>query len=347
MSRLAAVDIGRNPVRLLVADVDGAGPHAELKPLDAAGAPVPYPRLSLEEVVRQDPQVILFPVGDDEVIPDQEQQRWLRWTTLSAVRQNRFVRIPSVLLDRPGCGLSEPLQGRLDGDGLREVATSLSVDVLDALGLESAAVVATSYGGFAALHGAAAHPDRIRQVVHFGWPVGAPVARVPMAMRMAAIQPVARLMAAMPPTKGSVRSMLRRVGLRRAIDTGRFGEQELAWFLALLRDTDTFRNELRAGRYLSLRHGLLGDLIIPDEVLASIRTPVYFLWGEGDPFGGEEIARRLVDRLPNAELELLPEAGHAVWIDEPDHAAAVVTRLLGAPEGEEGSASGSADAGKA
>jgi len=68
----------------------------------AAGAPVSYPRLSLEEVVKQDPQVILFPVGDGEGIPDQEQQRWLRWTTLSAVKQNRFVRIPSVLLDRPG-----------------------------------------------------------------------------------------------------------------------------------------------------------------------------------------------------------------------------------------------------
>ena len=68
----------------------------------AAGSPVAYPRLSLEEVIKQDPQVILFPIGDDEGIPDREQQRWLRWTTLSAVKQNRFVRIPSVLLDRPG-----------------------------------------------------------------------------------------------------------------------------------------------------------------------------------------------------------------------------------------------------
>ncbi len=68
----------------------------------AADAPVAYPRLSLEEVIRQDPQVILFPVGDEEGIPNEEQQRWLRWPTLSAVKQNRFVRIPSVLLDRPG-----------------------------------------------------------------------------------------------------------------------------------------------------------------------------------------------------------------------------------------------------
>jgi iron complex transport system substrate-binding protein len=76
----------------------------------AAGSPVSYPRLSLEEVIKQDPQVILFPVGDEEGIPDQEQQRWLRWTTLSAVRQNRFVRIPSVLLDRPGPRVVEGLE---------------------------------------------------------------------------------------------------------------------------------------------------------------------------------------------------------------------------------------------
>lgn len=76
----------------------------------AAGSPVSYPRLSLEEVVRQDPEVILFPVGTEEGIPDQEQQRWLRWPTLSAVKQNRFVRIPSVLLDRPGPRVVEGLE---------------------------------------------------------------------------------------------------------------------------------------------------------------------------------------------------------------------------------------------
>lgn len=86
----------------------------------AAGAPVPYPRLSMEEVIRQDPQVILFPVGDDEGIPDQEQQRWLRWTTLSAVKQNRFVRIPSVLLDRPGPRVV---------DGLERLAHQLHPDL--------------------------------------------------------------------------------------------------------------------------------------------------------------------------------------------------------------------------
>ncbi len=86
----------------------------------AADAPVAYPRLSLEEVIRQDPQVILFPVGDEEGIPNEEQQRWLRWPTLSAVKQNRFVRIPSVLLDRPGPRVV---------DGLEQLARELHPDL--------------------------------------------------------------------------------------------------------------------------------------------------------------------------------------------------------------------------
>ena len=55
--------------------------------------------------------------------------------------------------------------------------------------------------------------------------------------------------------------------------------------------------------------------------------------GEEDPFGTAEGARRFAARLPNAELELLAGAGHAVWMDDPDHAAATVRRSLSANDG--------------
>lgn len=70
------------------------------------------------------------------------------------------------------------------------------------------------------------------------------------------------------------------------------------------------------------------SLLLPDSLLASIRTPIYFLWGEDDPNGGGDVARAFVPRIPGAELELMPGVGHAPWMDDPDHVAKVATRFL-------------------
>lgn len=76
-----------------------------------------------------------------------------------------------LMLDRPGAGLSDPLPAAFESvESLAEYSDTLVVDVLDAMGLESADVVATSYGGYAALRGAAAYPDRIRRMVIFTSP---------------------------------------------------------------------------------------------------------------------------------------------------------------------------------
>jgi 2-hydroxy-6-oxonona-2,4-dienedioate hydrolase len=93
------------------------------------------------------------------------------WAPLIA-RLNGF---HCLLVDRPGCGLSEPLPNTLDDPvRLGTYGDALIVDVLDALGLDHAHVVATSFGGYFALRAAAAHPDRVDRVVEFGWTVGAP-----------------------------------------------------------------------------------------------------------------------------------------------------------------------------
>ncbi len=64
--------------------------------------PASYPKVSLEEVLRRDPEVLLFPVGTAEGIPEAEQQRWRKWTTLSAVAHNRLYQVKAELVNRPG-----------------------------------------------------------------------------------------------------------------------------------------------------------------------------------------------------------------------------------------------------
>ncbi len=76
----------------------------------AARAKAPYPRLSLEEVLKEDPEILLFPVGKAESVSESEQQQWQRWTTLSAVKHQRFHRIPADLLNRPGPRIAQALE---------------------------------------------------------------------------------------------------------------------------------------------------------------------------------------------------------------------------------------------
>ena len=241
-----------------------------------------------------------------------------------------------VLLDRPGCGLSDRCAtGFTDMATLGVFGDSLIVDVLDALGLDCAHVVATSFGGYFALRGAAAHPDRIGRAVELGWTFGAPIAKVPLVMRLSGMRLVRRLVTLIPPNERVVRAMLRQIGLAGALASGRFSQTDVDWSLALLRDTNTLRNELETSpRLITPLRGMNRSTLLPDDLLTQIRTPMHFLWGVDDPFGGPDIARAFVERVPKAGLELMPGAGHAVWMDDPDRAAASVRAFLGAGPGE-------------
>jgi iron complex transport system substrate-binding protein len=77
----------------------------------ASEATVPYPHLSMEAVLKEDPEIIVFPIGKAEGISPSEQQQWLRWTSLSAVKQGRLHQIPADVLNRPGPRIVEGLEG--------------------------------------------------------------------------------------------------------------------------------------------------------------------------------------------------------------------------------------------
>ena len=233
-----------------------------------------------------------------------------------------------ILLDRPGTGLSEGLAQPLTPATLPAFADTLLIDVLDALELPSAHLVATSFGGYIALRTAATHPERVDRMVQFSWPVGAPTTWVPTSMRILAIPGVHRLIAALPATERSVRSTFRRIGHGPSLEDGRITREDIECYLALLRETDTLRNELAFARaFVSPLHGLR-DIVLTDELLAAIDAPTLFVWGGRDPFGGEETARGLVARIPGSRLELMPSAGHAPWLDDLESCARSTSAFL-------------------
>ncbi|MBI4001434.1 MAG: cobalamin-binding protein [Nitrospira defluvii] len=76
----------------------------------ASGASTPYPRLTMETVLKEDPEVLIFPMGSVETVPRSEQQEWRRWTTLTAVQQNRLREVSANALNRPGPRVMEGLE---------------------------------------------------------------------------------------------------------------------------------------------------------------------------------------------------------------------------------------------
>jgi pimeloyl-ACP methyl ester carboxylesterase len=58
--------------------------------------------------------------------------------------------------------------------------------------------------------------------------------------------------------------------------------------------------------------------------LAAISCPALVIWGEREPYLPVELARRYAELLPDAEVDLRPDAGHWPWLDDPS----VVDRVL-------------------
>lgn len=251
--------------------------------------------------------------------------------TSGAVFAGLVGRLPDVcciMVDRPGTGLSPlPPAPATDLAGRQRLADDLLVDVLDGLGLADAAVVSTSMGGWTTFRSAAAHPDRFSRICALGYQVGARIDHVPLSMRM----PVPfswMLPRSVPVSRRLLLGMLKTAGMRGAIEGGMFSDEMTDWMRALLRHTETFRND---SLYCARPAGLRGaDAAVQHtaELLASVRCPVHLFWGSDDIFGGEGSAQQFRSELTDATLQMVEGAGHAPWLDEPELAAEAVREHL-------------------
>lgn len=248
------------------------------------------------------------------------------WVLLANALKDDF---RCLLVDRPGCGLSDPIpNGPLTtSTAFKQFVDELTPDILDGLGLDTAHVACTSMGAFFGFRAAMTSPERVTKLVSYSWAMGSPMAKVPMMMRLGSPRPMKAMMNRLPIGATALRSMLKQVGMKRAIETGSFDDDMLAWMLTLLKHTDTLRSETDNNTFVSLR-GANPDYLFTDDELRRVDMPVLLLWGDEDTNAGEREARAFAARLPNATLGIVREAGHAPWIDEPDFCATQTREFL-------------------
>jgi pimeloyl-ACP methyl ester carboxylesterase len=231
----------------------------------------------------------------------------------------------SLVLDRPGWGLSSPI----DYSGMTygtQVATMLR-GTLDALGVERADLVGGSIGNLWALRLAQVFPQRVGRIVLLG---GGPLtaeSQVPRFIRLLR-SVLGWLIVRVPEKRGILRKQLAALGHSASLEAGRIPDAFIEWHLAMSRETDWARHEREMVRSIVTRRGFVEGLVLKDSEIAGIGQPTLMVYGTADGAGSVGIWRRFVDLLPRAELETVENGGHLVWYDDPTHIGARVRAFL-------------------
>lgn len=234
-----------------------------------------------------------------------------------------------LLLDRPGCGLSEPPVATPDSSTLAEYVSTLSVEVLDSLDVAEALLVGSSFGGYSALRTALAHPSRVTGLVLAGCPAFVPGWTAPSFFSLLRTPLLGRLLLAAPATRASVRMSLRQMGHGATLAEGRLCDAMADWMLAWQRDTRTMANDAAMIVACGTRRGGFdADLDLTAAELGRITAPVSLCFGADDPVGGRAVGEALASALARASLDVLPGAGHLPWLDDPRRLADAIGRTV-------------------
>jgi pimeloyl-ACP methyl ester carboxylesterase len=235
------------------------------------------------------------------------------------------------VVDLPGCGLADAFDYR--GVDLARHQTAFVGSVLDALGLDRAAVIGASMGGWFALRFAIERPERVSAAALLTAPAMAlPGALMPVPMALPSTW-LGRRMASLgpPPSIRMTRRMLATVG----------GHGSVAGEPDALFDALGAAMALAAPSYATLDlcrwRTPHPDLQTTDSELAACRPPVLLLWGDHDKVQSPEAGERAARLLPHARLEVLP-GGHGLWFEHPQRCGQLLTEFLHETEHQPASA---------
>jgi 3-oxoadipate enol-lactonase len=183
--------------------------------------------------------------------------------------------------------------------------------VLDDAGISDAIVVGISMGGMIAQHVALRHRARVRGLVLLATSPG--------------------LLAGVPPDVGSLYRLLSLPfgGRRAARNLTRLLLPESKWERAreIFRDwPNAMKDDPTSGTTFAA-HLFAASTHFVAPRLAKIDCPVLVVAGAEDSLIPKRNAEALARRLPDAELELLPDTGHALFAEDRDLVRRLVVRM--------------------
>jgi 2-hydroxy-6-oxonona-2,4-dienedioate hydrolase len=209
-----------------------------------------------------------------------------------------------VAIDMPGWGGSYPARVRE-----RDHTASLT-EILDALGVERAALVGNSMGAVTALAFAARYPDRVTHVVTMG------AAMVGQTMMFGPADGPSEglkvlFQAYRDPSPAS---------MKRLVEVMTFGSDSIPEEVAVERSRNAVKYPRHRENFVADLDERLPIVLKPATVeeIASIRAPVLLIHGRDDRVLSVEHSLRLVSTIQDARLVIINRCGHWVQLE---HAA--------------------------
>ena len=210
--------------------------------------------------------------------------------------------------EKPRDGYSFEDQGRLYGEAL------------DKLGVKRAVLVGQAFGGILATPTAEQRPDLVAGTVLIGAPPNEDVGEMGFLIRLG-LTPV-------------VGQAMRRIAWDGAIKSGydeAFGHGDFSLFDGTI-DEDRAVDDYRALTFSSYKNArrefpdYVEDAPL-DERFANLGLPLLAIFGEDDNEYDAKAALAVYDKVPNAETELIPDAGHGPHVEKPREIADLILRF--------------------
>jgi len=218
----------------------------------------------------------------------------------------------AIAVDLPGFGTAAPLSREAILPQLDAFALA-AVRYLAGRPRQPVLAVGNSLGGCVALRLAERHGSYLAGVVAVA-PAGLEMTRL---LHLVQRDPVLHSLLALPAPVPSIviRAAVARLYVRLAFASARtVDEAVVSSFTSHLRDRAT------VARVLAIAHRLLPELRKPFE-LERISSPVLLVWGDRDRLVFHSGAKRVLEAVPGARLEVLPGVGHCPQVEAPDEVA--------------------------
>ncbi|WP_309065004.1 alpha/beta fold hydrolase [Microbacterium sp.] len=220
--------------------------------------------------------------------------------------------------DRPGFGLSDPRD--LRARGFRRDSADWVAGLLDGLGLDRVELVAGSMGGFVAIAFATAHPHRVQRLVLAG-AAGGLFPDPGLFLRLWATPGIGAAVSRMMPR--DTESVRRKAFGGYLAHPERVPDDILEVALAAMRMPGWAAANREILREVTTLRGWRPEMRLDDDLVGSgVRTA--FVVGEGDALMTVASARALGERMPQAEVYVIEDAGHIPHLDQPEAVAAAI-----------------------